>query len=165
MVPPTWILGKEGADTRTLGRLYLVVVQATLLFGSETWVTNPCMESNLVGGSLPGGKTSYGITLLAPILLEMELASVGGSNSGGRDRGYGGIYLDTAEYSDVINFYQAHTGPMTGDGNMPMGKCGKVLAGTAGDVSSGSTGGWGDGWERVVRGGGVIGGAKRKIHN
>ena len=35
------ILGKEGADTRTSGHLYLSVVQAVLLFDAETWVATP----------------------------------------------------------------------------------------------------------------------------
>ena len=30
-------LGREGADRRTLGRFYVAVVQAVLLFGSKTW--------------------------------------------------------------------------------------------------------------------------------
>ena len=37
----TNILGREGADRRTLGRFYVAVVQTVLLFGSETWVLTP----------------------------------------------------------------------------------------------------------------------------
>ena len=32
------ILGREGADPKMSGRLYMAVVQAILIFGSETWV-------------------------------------------------------------------------------------------------------------------------------
>ena len=32
------VLGREGADARTLGRIYLAVVQAVLMYGSDTWV-------------------------------------------------------------------------------------------------------------------------------
>ena len=35
------ILGREGADTRMSGRFFLAMMQTTLLFGTETWVTNP----------------------------------------------------------------------------------------------------------------------------
>ena len=34
-------LGREGVDARTLGQVYLVVVQSVFLYGSETWVINP----------------------------------------------------------------------------------------------------------------------------
>ena len=43
------ILGREGAEKRTAGKLYVVVVQAVLLFGSETWMVTPCLEKALVG--------------------------------------------------------------------------------------------------------------------
>ena len=32
------ILGREGADTRVSARFYLTIVQADLLFSTETWV-------------------------------------------------------------------------------------------------------------------------------
>ena len=35
------ILEREGLDRRTVGRFYVAVVQAMLLFGYETWVLNP----------------------------------------------------------------------------------------------------------------------------
>ena len=43
------ILGREGADKRTVGRLYVSVVQVVILFGSETWVLTPPLEKALVG--------------------------------------------------------------------------------------------------------------------
>ena len=43
------ILGKEGADRRTAGRFYVEVVQAVILFDSETWVMTPRMEKSLEG--------------------------------------------------------------------------------------------------------------------
>ena len=45
----TQVLSREGADTRTLGKIYLVVVQAVLLYGSETWVLTPHMQRVLGG--------------------------------------------------------------------------------------------------------------------
>ena len=30
-------------------RFYVAVVQAVLLFGSETWVMTPCLEKSLMG--------------------------------------------------------------------------------------------------------------------
>ena len=43
------ILGREGAERRTVGRFYVAVVQAVLLFSSETWVTTPRLEKSLKG--------------------------------------------------------------------------------------------------------------------
>ena len=37
----TGILGREGADARTLVRIYVAVVQAVLIYGLETWVMTP----------------------------------------------------------------------------------------------------------------------------
>ena len=41
------ILRREGVDKRTEGRFYLAVVQAVLLFGSETWVLTPQLDKAL----------------------------------------------------------------------------------------------------------------------
>ena len=43
------IMGKEGADARTSGCFHVTDVQATLLFGSETWVLTPGMVQTLGG--------------------------------------------------------------------------------------------------------------------
>ena len=43
------ILGREGADTCTLGRFYPTIVQAVMLFGAENWVMTPRIE-RLLGG-------------------------------------------------------------------------------------------------------------------
>ena len=43
------ILGREVADKRTVRRSYVAVVQAVLLFGSETWVLTPRLEKSLDG--------------------------------------------------------------------------------------------------------------------
>ena len=41
------ILGQEGAKMRVSGISFKTVVQVVLLFGSEIWVMNPCMERAL----------------------------------------------------------------------------------------------------------------------
>ena len=41
------IIGQKGADPRTLRNFYKVVVQATLLFGAESWDTSPQIGRNL----------------------------------------------------------------------------------------------------------------------
>ena len=46
----TRIIGREGASPRVLVVFFKVVVQASLLFGSETWVMTPCMGRYLGGG-------------------------------------------------------------------------------------------------------------------
>ena len=43
------ILGREEVDRIMVGRIYVAVVQAVLLFGSETWVTTPWFEKALEG--------------------------------------------------------------------------------------------------------------------
>ena len=43
------ILGWEGADTRILGHIYIVVVQSILLFGLEIWVVTPHIK-RILGG-------------------------------------------------------------------------------------------------------------------
>ena len=45
----SWILGWEGADTRTSGTFFKAVVQAILLFGSETRVVITCIFCTLGG--------------------------------------------------------------------------------------------------------------------
>ena len=35
------VLIREGVDARTLGRIYVTVVQAVMLYGFETWVMTP----------------------------------------------------------------------------------------------------------------------------
>ena len=35
------MLSREGADARTLGYIYLAVVQSVMIYGSETWVMTP----------------------------------------------------------------------------------------------------------------------------
>ena len=43
------VLGREGLDIRTVGRFYVAVMQAVLLFRSEVWVMTPQMEKPLEG--------------------------------------------------------------------------------------------------------------------
>ena len=43
------ILGRKGVDKRTMGRLYVAVVQVVLLFGSEMLVLTPRLEKALEG--------------------------------------------------------------------------------------------------------------------
>ena len=44
----TRVLSREGADVQTLGRIYVAVIQAVPLYGSETWVLTPCFGEILV---------------------------------------------------------------------------------------------------------------------
>ena len=43
------ILGRKGVNRRTVVRLYVAVVHAVLLFGSETWVLAPWLEKGIEG--------------------------------------------------------------------------------------------------------------------
>ena len=48
-------LRREGAEPQVPGFFLKTVVQAVLLFGSETWVVKPCMGRVLGGVPVPGG--------------------------------------------------------------------------------------------------------------
>ena len=41
--------GKGGADRRVTGRFYVVVVQAVIIFGSDTWELTPRLDKSLDG--------------------------------------------------------------------------------------------------------------------
>ena len=56
----TRILSREGAQPRVSGFFFKAVVQAVLLFGSDTWVVTPHMGKDLGGCLDPGGKTVEG---------------------------------------------------------------------------------------------------------
>ena len=43
----SWVLGREGADSKVSGNFYKAVAQAVLLFGAETWVLTQRMEKEL----------------------------------------------------------------------------------------------------------------------
>ena len=45
----TMVLGREGTDARTSGSIYVVVVQAVLMYGSDTWVMTLRIGSTLGG--------------------------------------------------------------------------------------------------------------------
>ena len=55
------ILGWEGGNTRVSGIFFKVVVQAVLLFVSETWMMTPCMVQDLGGfqNRLQNGSWEY----------------------------------------------------------------------------------------------------------
>ena len=43
------LLSREGAGARTLGKIYLAVVQSVLIYGSVTWVLTPRIQRVLGG--------------------------------------------------------------------------------------------------------------------
>ena len=43
------LLRREGADTKVSASFYVAVVQAILLYGSETWVLSASMEKRIEG--------------------------------------------------------------------------------------------------------------------
>ena len=47
------ILGREGAENKTVGKFYVEEVQAMLLFGSEMWVVNLWLEKRWMEGMVP----------------------------------------------------------------------------------------------------------------
>ena len=57
------IISREGAALQVSGFFFKALVQAVLLFGSETWVFTPRMGKALGGGSVPGGDMADGMSL------------------------------------------------------------------------------------------------------
>ena len=106
----------EGADPRTSGTFYKVVVQATLLFDSETWVMNPRIGRTLgrfhhrVAHHLAGMKPKQymGGAVIIP--------AYGRSNDGGGARGGGDIYPPPPEHHYPVYFDSSYNGTMSGDG-------------------------------------------------
>ena len=39
----SWVLNREGLDARTLGVIYVAVVQAVMIYRLETWVMILCI--------------------------------------------------------------------------------------------------------------------------
>ena len=57
------IISREGAALQVSRFFFKALVQAVLLFGSETWVFTPRMGKALGGGSVPGGDMADGMSL------------------------------------------------------------------------------------------------------
>ena len=54
------ILGREGADRRTVGRFYVALLQAVLLFRYKTWVLTPPVGESPQGFPLPDSAAGGG---------------------------------------------------------------------------------------------------------
>ena len=74
----TRILGREGADPRMSGLFFKAVIQAVLLFGSETWVLTPRME-----GALGSVQHRVAQQMTGSHLRRRGASSAGGSYGGG----------------------------------------------------------------------------------
>ena len=78
------ILGREGANVRVSGTLFKAVDQAVILFGSKTWVMNPCMGwAGVGGGSAYGGLMSHRKANAASLVRKLVLPPFGGIGAGG----------------------------------------------------------------------------------
>ena len=102
------ILGREGAKPRALGMFFKAVVQAVLLFGSETWVTTPRMGWDLGSFQHGAARRIMGIQPRRqeergwehPLLAaEMEEA---GFEEIGDETDYGPLREDGAKYGILI---------------------------------------------------------------
>ena len=99
------ILGREGAYPRTSSTFYKAVVQATLLFGSETWVMNL-----RIGRTLGGFQKKFG----SPSIVVIPAS--GHRNGSCGDREGGCICTTTREHHRPIYCDFSDTGNMSGGG-------------------------------------------------
>ena len=99
------ILGREGAYPWTSSTFYKAVVQATLLFGSETWVMNL-----RIGRTLGGFQKKFG----SPSIVVIPAS--GHRNGSCGDREGGCICTTTREHHRPIYCDFSDTGNMSGGG-------------------------------------------------
>ena len=106
------ILSREGAAPRVFGFFLNAVVQAVLLFISDTWVVTPCMDKALGGVSGPGGKTDDRTAPAEDTRQEVEIHLGGDGTGGGGGLGGGGIHQALPEHGHTVNFYAITVRPV-----------------------------------------------------
>ena len=84
---------------------FKAVVQAVLLFGSETWVVTPRMGKALGGGSGPGDETVDGTAPVEDTGQGVDIHLGGDGKGGGGVLDDGGIYLAAPEHGRTVHHY------------------------------------------------------------
>ena len=113
------------------------------------WVRNlggdPPYGKDPGGVPPPGGERDQGATPPATSQRELALPTTGGRDGGGRDGGTGDLHRQEAEHGGPVHRDSAHSGPLSGGGEMPRGTGGEKVVGAGGVESCGRTGGRGGG--------------------
>ena len=100
------ILGSEGADKRTAGIFYVAVVQAVILFWSETWVLTHFQENSLSGfhhqavqrkSGMGPKRQWYGTWMYPPIGAALEMVGLNDI----------GVYI-SHQYNTVTQYIATH---------------------------------------------------------
>ena len=117
-------------DDRTLGSIYVVVVQAVIIYGSETWVMTPCVRRVLVRIPPQGGLRYNGYTALERTVRWMGLSPAGESDGGGGITREVDLRLPPPEHSRTVYCDQAHYGPVSDGGSEAWVKGGKAVVGS-----------------------------------
>ena len=87
------IMGYEGADYLTLGRFYLDIIHAILLFGQISWWGDTLNFEGTGGLQSKGGATYCGEAMTSTIQWDMGIPPSGVGHVGDRIGGYGDMYL------------------------------------------------------------------------
>ena len=133
------VLIREGEYAQTSGRIYVAVVQAVMLYGSETWVMTPLIERGFWRIPPQGGQKADGDTTSYSTVWWMGVSSTGGSNGGGVIKGGWDVGLPPPDHSCTFHCDQTHHGPLSGGGAEAGVKGDKVVVvsgciGLGGDV-------------------------------
>ena len=107
------ILSREGTAPRVSGFSFNAVVQAVLLFRSDTWVGDyPRMGKALGGVSVQGGKTDDRTAPAEDTRQEVEIHLGGDGTGGGGGLGGGGIHQALPEHGHTVNCYAITVRPV-----------------------------------------------------
>ena len=106
------ILIREWEEPRVSGFFFKAMVQAVLLFKSETWMVNPCMGKALGGGSDPGGEMADGTAPAEDTGREVEMHLGSNGKGGGGVIDNGGIHQAAPEYGRIVHRYAITVRPV-----------------------------------------------------
>ena len=104
--------GKGGGKCEGVGDFFKVVVQAVLLFGSETWLLNHHMVWMLGGFQHRVSRRTIRKICGGYLTEDGSTPPLGGSDAGGWDGVSGGINNAEEECNHTVYFNTAYSGPM-----------------------------------------------------
>ena len=124
------------------GRLYVPVVQATLIFGSENLVVTTPHGVDPGGVPPSGGADNYREAQKLTTGWGLGVTcNIGGANGGGY-KGVGGINSMEREHGRKVHFHLAHHGHLPGSREVTGEQGRKTVVGAGQPAVCESTGGW-----------------------
>ena len=90
-----WVIVWEGADARTLGIFYTVVVQVVLLYGSDLWVISLRIGKSAVRFLSLGDTAIDEADVTSGRGWDVDIPSPGGGGGEGRNAGYQNLRCKT----------------------------------------------------------------------